>query len=117
MLTAFAPSQVQLQILTAVVKLFLKRPKEAGDLVKRVLSLATQGSDNPDVRDRGFIYWRLLSSSPEKAQLVVLASKPEIQVRETLASCQRLAHWGIPKICCGLTGICRTHWEGLHCPS
>ena len=35
-------AQVQLQILTGVVKLFLKRPKESGALVKRVLGLATQ---------------------------------------------------------------------------
>jgi vesicle coat complex subunit len=35
-------AQVQLQILTGVVKLFLKRPKESGTLVKRVLGLATQ---------------------------------------------------------------------------
>jgi len=35
-------AQVQLQILTGVVKLFLKRPKESGTLVKRVLALATQ---------------------------------------------------------------------------
>jgi AP-1 complex subunit beta-1 len=34
--------------------------------------------DNPDVRDRGFIYWRLLSASPEKAQQIVLAQRPTI---------------------------------------
>lgn len=71
-------SQVQLQLLTGIVKLFLKRPTETQDLVQQVLSLATQDSDNPDLRDRGFIYWRLLSTDPAAAKEVVLADKPLI---------------------------------------
>ncbi|CAB3402578.1 unnamed protein product [Caenorhabditis bovis] len=71
-------TQVQLQLLTAVVKLFLKRPGAAQALVQKVLSLATQDSDNPDLRDRGFIYWRLLSADPAAAKNVVLAEKPLI---------------------------------------
>uniref|UniRef100_A0A8C7RU26 Adaptor related protein complex 1 subunit beta 1 n=1 Tax=Oncorhynchus mykiss TaxID=8022 RepID=A0A8C7RU26_ONCMY len=57
-------TQVQLQLLTAIVKLFLKKPTETQELVQQVLSLATQDSDNPDLRDRGYIYWRLLSTDP-----------------------------------------------------
>lgn len=71
-------AQVQLQLLTAVVKLFLKRPADTQELVQHVLSLATQDSDNPDLRDRGFIYWRLLSTDPAAAKEVVLAEKPLI---------------------------------------
>ena len=37
-------SQVQLQLLTAIVKLFLKKPTETQELVQQVLSLATQVS-------------------------------------------------------------------------
>lgn len=70
--------QVQLQLLTSIVKLFLKRPTETQELVQQVLSLATQESDNPDLRDRGFIYWRLLSTDPAAAKEVVLAEKPLI---------------------------------------
>lgn len=36
--------QVQLQLLTAIVKLFLKKPTETQELVQQVLSLATQVS-------------------------------------------------------------------------
>ena len=61
---------MQLQLLTAVVKLFLKRPSDTQQLVQRVLSLATQDSDNPDLRDRGYIYWRLLSADPAAAKEV-----------------------------------------------
>jgi len=71
-------TQVQLQLLTAIVKLFLKRPADTQELVQQVLSLATQDADNPDLRDRGFIYWRLLSTDPAAAKEVVLAEKPLI---------------------------------------
>jgi AP-1 complex subunit beta-1 len=70
--------QVQLQLLTAVVKLFLKRPKVAQNMVQDTLNMATQESDNPDLRDRGYLYWRLLSTDPEAAKQVVLAQKPLI---------------------------------------
>ncbi|XP_026577974.1 AP-1 complex subunit beta-1 isoform X1 [Pseudonaja textilis] len=71
-------TQVQLQLLTAIVKLFLKKPTETQEVVQQVLSLATQDSDNPDLRDRGYIYWRLLSTDPVAAKEVVLAEKPLI---------------------------------------
>ena len=57
------------------MKLFLKRPTDTQELVQQVLSLATQESENPDLRDRGFIYWRLLSTDPAAAKEVVLAEK------------------------------------------
>jgi AP-1 complex subunit beta-1 len=70
---------VQLQLLTATVKCFLKNPDDTQDMVQRVLDLATEESDNPDLRDRGFIYWRLLSTDPEAAKMVVLGDKPVIE--------------------------------------
>uniref|UniRef100_A0A4W3JFX3 AP complex subunit beta n=1 Tax=Callorhinchus milii TaxID=7868 RepID=A0A4W3JFX3_CALMI len=71
-------TQVQLTLLTAIVKLFLKKPTDTQELVQQVLSLATQDSDNPDLRDRGYIYWRLLSTDPVAAKEVVLSEKPLI---------------------------------------
>jgi len=80
---------VQLQLLTATVKLFLKRPKDTQEMVQKILNLATQETDNPDLRDRGYVYWRLLSTDPEAAKAVVLGEKPLISdtgtnVEETL---------------------------------
>jgi len=72
------PAQVQLQLLTAVVKLFLKKPTNTQQMVQEVLSMATQDADNPDLRDRGYVYWRLLSTDPEAAKAVVLSEKPRI---------------------------------------
>lgn len=42
------------------------------------LLIISQDSDNPDLRDRGYIYWRLLSTDPVAAKEVVLAEKPLI---------------------------------------
>ncbi|KAI9090529.1 adaptin N terminal region-domain-containing protein [Phlyctochytrium arcticum] len=72
-------AMVQLQIISAAVKLFLKKAGSAQDIVQTVLTTATQGCDNPDIRDRAYIYWRLLSSNPEAAKMVVLAEKPPIE--------------------------------------
>lgn len=72
-------SMVQLQLLTATVKLFLKRPEESQGMVQHVLQQATEESDNPDLRDRGYVYWRLLSTNPDAAKAVVLAEKPTIR--------------------------------------
>ncbi|KAL0329828.1 UNVERIFIED_CONTAM: Beta-adaptin-like protein C [Sesamum radiatum] len=141
------PSQVQLQLLTATVKLFLKKPTEGPQQMIQVpsfdrtqqmiiwmsnerikfkivgmmvvpsqtwtchigvcfktisgsyvlvvwtrpsptqllssthlvvLNNATVETDNPDLRDRAYIYWRLLSTDPEAAKDVVLAEKPVI---------------------------------------
>ncbi|KAJ2740937.1 hypothetical protein GGI20_005524, partial [Coemansia sp. BCRC 34301] len=71
-------AEVQLALLTAIVKLFIMRPTAGQDLVPRVLKWATEDVDSPDIRDRGFIYWRLLSTDPEMARTVVLSDKPEI---------------------------------------
>ncbi|CAG9460990.1 unnamed protein product [Pedinophyceae sp. YPF-701] len=70
---------VQLQLLTAAVKLFLQSPTEASQqMIQLVLSSATQDTDDPDLRDRAYIYWRLLSTDPEVARAVVMCERPEI---------------------------------------
>lgn len=73
------PAMVQLQLLTAAVKLFLKKPTEGPQqMIQVVLNNATQETDNPDLRDRAYVYWRLLSTDPEAAKDVVLAEKPTL---------------------------------------
>lgn len=47
-------------------------------MVHKVLKLVTEEIDNPDLRDRGFMYWRLLAVNPGVAGEVVLAEKPAI---------------------------------------
>ena len=77
--------EVQLALLTATVKLFIQRPIKGQELVPKVLKWATTDTDNPDLRDRGFMYWRLLSTNPEAAKLIVMGEKPAITAEsETL---------------------------------
>ncbi|KAL1895816.1 beta-adaptin [Ceratocystis pirilliformis] len=88
-LTSFVDSfleeftQTQLQILTAVVKLFLKKPDNNQALVQKVLQAATTENDNPDIRDRAYIYWRLLSGNLEVAKNIILSQKPAISTTMT----------------------------------
>ncbi|KAG9243973.1 adaptin N terminal region-domain-containing protein [Calycina marina] len=71
-------TQTQLQILTAVVKLFLKKPDSNQALVQKVLQAATAENDNPDIRDRAYVYWRLLSGDLAVAKDVILSERPSI---------------------------------------
>ena len=72
------PVEVQLALLTATVKLFIQRPTKGQELVPKVLKWATEETDNPDLRDRGYMYWRLLSSDPVTAKQIVMGEKPAI---------------------------------------
>jgi vesicle coat complex subunit len=84
-----------------VVKLFLKKPDSSQAIVQLVLNKATKDCDSPDVRDRAYIYWRLLSTDPGAAkvrsprlffppvadipllQAVVLSYRPPISIPRT----------------------------------
>ncbi|KAJ3485671.1 hypothetical protein NLI96_g4792 [Meripilus lineatus] len=72
--------QVQLALLTASVKLFIYKSQSETSkaLVHKVLKWTTEEVDNPDLRDRGFMYWRLLAINPAVAGEIVLAEKPAI---------------------------------------
>ncbi|KAK5093834.1 hypothetical protein LTR70_006085 [Exophiala xenobiotica] len=72
------PVEVQLSLLTATVKLFIQRPTKGSSLVPQVLKWCTEDADDPDLRDRGFMYWRLLSTDPATAKNVVMGDKPPI---------------------------------------
>lgn len=60
------------------MKLFLKRPDQSQGLVQKVLQQSTAENDNPDIRDRAYVYWRLLSSDPKVTRDVVLSERPPI---------------------------------------
>ncbi|RDA96255.1 hypothetical protein CP533_1761 [Ophiocordyceps camponoti-saundersi (nom. inval.)] len=72
------PVEVQLALLTATVKLFIQRPTKGQELVPKVLKWATEETDNPDLRDRAYMYWRLLSTDVNAAKQIVMGAKPAI---------------------------------------
>ncbi|WFD30044.1 hypothetical protein MSPP1_001057 [Malassezia sp. CBS 17886] len=74
------PAEVQLALLTATVKLFLRRPSAGSALVPKVLRWATEEVSDPDCRDRGFLYWRMLSADTELAKKVIRADLPAVNL-------------------------------------
>ncbi|CAA17886.1 AP-2 adaptor complex beta subunit Apl1 [Schizosaccharomyces pombe] len=74
------PLEIQLTLLTAVIKVFLKKPTAAADMVTNVLQWCTDEVNDPDLRDRGIIYSRMLSANPELAKKVILANMPPVNV-------------------------------------
>ncbi|PXF41108.1 AP-2 complex subunit beta [Gracilariopsis chorda] len=66
---------VQQQVLTACLKAFVLCGPEAQAVTKRMITYATEESESIDLRDRGFIYQRLLEHGVETAQKVVLSNK------------------------------------------
>lgn len=78
--------EVQYASLTAVTKFYLKYPQFGELLLLRVLKWATEEVNNPDIRDRGYIYWRMLSTATpsntgvfqEQTKSIVLNSNPLI---------------------------------------
>jgi vesicle coat complex subunit len=48
-----------------------------------VLQAATAENDNPDIRDRAYIYWRLLSGDLEIAKVIILLLHPARQDKPT----------------------------------
>jgi len=48
--------------------------------VQKVLNAATAESDNPDIRDRAYVYWRLLSNTTDQnaPKNIILSEKPPI---------------------------------------
>ena len=72
------PANVQFQLLTATVKLYLKVPADSEEMIMSLLRLVTTECASPDMRDRAYLYWRLLASDPEKAKRVVMCERPVI---------------------------------------
>jgi hypothetical protein len=60
------------------VKTFLKRSSEESYNILQQIFDFTKESDNPDLREKAFLYWRLLSIDPNLASCIVLSDKPRI---------------------------------------
>lgn len=74
-------SSIQLHILTSVVKINMaSSSNKYSNHLQRVLELATKECESADVRDKAYIYWRLLSStSTDSQKKVILAKLPPIE--------------------------------------
>ena len=77
-----------MQTLTAVVKLFLIKPDSSQAIVQKILNTATRDCDSPDVRDRAYIYWRLLSMDPAAAKVRMIAYLPCDPLHGLMSGCR-----------------------------
>ncbi|OQR96077.1 AP-1 complex subunit beta [Achlya hypogyna] len=69
---------VLLELLSASLKLFFKRPPEMQSMLGRLLSAGINDTANQDVRDRALFYYRLLAQDVSTAAAIVRQFQPEI---------------------------------------
>ncbi|XP_078345034.1 AP-4 complex subunit beta-1-like isoform X2 [Oculina patagonica] len=67
-------AEVKLQLLTATMKLFFKKPPECQDMLGRLLKFCVDEESHMDVHDRALLYYRLLKTNPKEAERVVCGS-------------------------------------------
>lgn len=67
-------AEVKLQLLTATMKLFFKKPPECQDMLGRLLKFCVDEETHMDVHDRALLYYRLLKTNAKEAERVVCGS-------------------------------------------
>lgn len=68
-------SEVKLQLLSAVMKMFFKRPPECQEMLGRLLEFVIDEETDMIVRDRGLLYYRLLKADVKAAKNIVCGSQ------------------------------------------
>lgn len=72
-------SDVQMACLSAAIRMFTLDPEKYSELVPQLLDTIDKNIDNPDIRDRAFVYWRLLDLNPELARSVVMGTRDPVE--------------------------------------
>ena len=73
------PFIVQLQILNAATKTFLKcQTDESFNILNGIFDYCTKDCEIPDIRERGYMYYRLMSIDPQLASKIITTEKPRI---------------------------------------
>ncbi|XP_058675356.1 AP-4 complex subunit beta-1 [Ammospiza nelsoni] len=66
---------VKMELLTALLRLFLARPAECQDTLGRLLYFCIEEEQDMAVRDRGLFYYRLLQAGAEEVRRVLCSPK------------------------------------------
>lgn len=74
------PSDVQLRILSTGVKMYLFQIEPIDSVMTDLIQSISDKSTNPDLRDRAYIYWRLLYKDDEKAKDVIFNEQQAVEV-------------------------------------
>lgn len=72
-------SDVQLACLTTAARMFILSTDRYQKLVLKLFDTIDKNVENLDLRDRAFVYWRLLVSNPEVARAIFEAPKEKIE--------------------------------------
>ncbi len=73
------PYIIQINILDSATKTFLKcQTEESYNILNQVFDFCTKECENPDVRDRGYMYYRLMTIDPQLASRIIVNEKPKI---------------------------------------
>ncbi|KAI4549155.1 hypothetical protein MG293_001485 [Ovis ammon polii] len=78
---------VKMELLTAVLRLFLSRPAECQDMLGRLLHYCIEEEKDMAVRDRGLFYYRLLLAGISEAKQILCSpeSDPSLRLLEDQA--------------------------------
>jgi len=73
------PYIIQINILDSATKTFLKcQSEESYNILNQVFDFCTKECEDPDVRDRGYMYYRLMTIDPQIANKIIVNEKPRI---------------------------------------
>ena len=103
---------VQLQILTSALKMYLHNQDKYQNSIVTLLQNTSENTDNADLRDRAFLYWRMLDEDINLAKEIILGEKPVIKFKEEMVFDKDLVNDLIHHI--GFVNTCfHTHLENL----
>lgn len=74
------PSDVQLRILNSGIKMYLYQIEPIDSVMSELIQSISDNSTNPDLRDRGYIYWRILYKDDEKAKDIIFNEPQAVEV-------------------------------------
>ena len=73
-------TMVRLELLSATLKLFFQRPPEVQAMLGRLMQFFLDSEDlDPDLNDRTMMYYRMLTTNPEKCQTIVTPVRDAVE--------------------------------------
>lgn len=63
---------VQMGIMGLVMKSYLDSPNLFKKVMEKTLKMATEGSENPDLRDRAYVFWKLIRKNFISIQILII---------------------------------------------
>jgi AP-2 complex subunit beta-1/AP-1 complex subunit beta-1 len=75
-------SNIKLQLLTSIVKNYVSKPDEGEIITKLILKKGAEEISDPDIRDRAYLYWRILESEPDIAKEMMNFEKKTFEFNE-----------------------------------